>query len=160
MRVGWALEPSARQMLDGRNGYRFYKAHPLCQTRPLNQKPRHFEHLRGRHRCYRGRSLRRHHLEQRPTSPVSLTALACQLGQMQAITLLKPLQGHDYHNPPLLLDSLHQNLEMFTAQREIMRRKKSRLYLRYRKHTNLQKTRRPKHHSSNANRVCLLMLAV
>lgn len=150
-------------MLDGRNDYRFYRVHPQCQIRLLSQTHRRFEHPRDHRQCYRERFLRQHHLERRPTLPVSLTALACQLGQMQAITLLKPLQGHynhDYHNLPPLLDYLHRNLEMCIAQRETMRRKKSRRYLRYQKHTNLRKTRRPNPHFSNGNRVCLLMLVV
>jgi hypothetical protein len=152
-----------QQMHEEQSDYPFYKARPLCRILLHNRKFPLFEHLRIRPRCYPERCQHHYPHEPHPTLPVSLTAPASQLGQLQAITRLKHPQdpyNHVYHNNHLHRDYRPRNLEMLIAQLGIMRKRKSHQCLRYRKHMNHQKIPLQILRSLKEKQVCILMRVV
>jgi hypothetical protein len=118
-------------------------------------------------RCYRERYQHHLHLVLPQISIVSHIALAFQLGQLQAITLLalqQALYNHVCLNsrpPQRPHDCQHRSQGTSTAQPAMTRNRRSHRYQRYLKRMNLPKNLlQILHFSTVVNQVCRLMQVV
>ena len=143
-------------MLEERSGCQFYNMHRRCRILlPLLSQICVI--LRDHLQCYHEKYLHLPPHEQPRTSIVSLTALGYRLVQITHLVLQQGLYSPDYHRQIPRRDYLHRNREVYIVQLEIMKRRKSRQFLRYRRHTSRRKILLQINHSStSASRVCPL----